>query len=83
MALEVPLDARDLVLAHGILARQELRDRGVGLELDAQAVELALAEAGEEDAPSRAASCSGSVPVWTAAPPGSAARSMHATRLPK
>ncbi len=43
--LEVPLHACDFLVAHGILAREELGDGELGVELDAQAVELALAEA--------------------------------------
>ena len=49
MALEVPLDAGDLEFPHGVLAGKELRHGQVGVQLDAEAVELALAKSGEED----------------------------------
>ena len=43
VAFEVPLDARDLELADRVLAREELRDGEVRVQLDGEAVELASA----------------------------------------
>jgi hypothetical protein len=57
VSFEVPLDARDLELAYGVLARQEPRHRDLGVHVHGHSVELALPVAREKER--RLAQCLG------------------------